>query len=73
MGISLITCDISITQKSYSTLRKGIDIGNISLENTQNPNPTLKTITIRLKLVKGWQNVIFNPYSPIYKQYMDFY
>ena len=34
-GISLITLDIGFSQKRYSTLRKALDIGNLSLKNIQ--------------------------------------
>ena len=53
MSISLITWVIDIAQKAYSTRKKALYNDNFSLENIQNPNPTLKTIKIRLKLV-GW-------------------
>ena len=53
MRISLITWVIDIAQKAYSTRKKALYNDNFSLENIQNPNPTLKTIKIRLKLV-GW-------------------
>ena len=53
MSISLITWVIDIAQKAYSTQKKALYNDNFSLENIQNPNPTLKTIKIRLKLV-GW-------------------
>ena len=46
-----ITWAIFIAQKSYSTLQKALDIGNLSLEK-QNHNPTLKTIKMQLKLVR---------------------
>ena len=44
VSISLITLLIGITQKCYSTLQKALNIGNLSLENIQNRNPTLKPI-----------------------------
>ena len=53
ISISLITWVIDIAQKAYSTRKKALYNDNFSLENIQNPNPTLKTIKIRLKLV-GW-------------------
>ena len=33
MSISLVTWVVDIAQKSYSTLQKALDIGNLSLEN----------------------------------------
>ena len=59
MSSSLITWVIGIAQKSYSTLQKALDIGNLSLENIQHRNPTLKTIKMRLKLVEWWQKSNF--------------
>ena len=53
MSSSLITWVIDIAQKSYSTQQKPLDIGNLSLENIQHQNPTLKNIKMPLKLV-GW-------------------
>ena len=55
MSISLITWVIGIAQKTYSTLLKALDIDNISLENIQNRNPTLKTLKMQLKLFGWWQ------------------
>ena len=52
---SLINWVIGIAQKSNSTL----DNGNLSLENIQSWNPTLKTIKMRLKLVRWWQKSNF--------------
>ena len=49
-----ITWVIFIAQKSYSTLQKALDIGNLSLESIQNQNPILKTIKMKLKLI-GWE------------------
>ena len=51
MSSSLITWVIGIAQKSYSTQQKALDIGNLSLENIQNQNPTLKTIKMPLNLI----------------------
>ena len=55
MSSSLITWVIGIAQKSYSTLHKAIENDNLSLENIQNRNPTLKTIRMQLKLVRWGQ------------------
>ena len=44
---------------NYSTLQKALDIGNLSLENIQHRNPTLKNIKLRLKLVEWWQKSNF--------------
>ena len=44
VSISLVTLLIGITQKCYSTLQKALNIGNLSVENIQNKNPTLNTI-----------------------------
>ena len=54
-----------IARKSYSTLQKALVVGNPSLEKIQSQNPTLKTIKIRLKLVRWWQKCNFQTYSCI--------
>ena len=52
---SLITRVVGIAQKSYSTLRKALDIGYKSLENDHTKNLTLNIIKMQLKLIKWWQ------------------
>ena len=58
-SILLITRVVGIAQKSNNTLWKALDNGNLSLENIQNWNPTLKTIQMQLKLVQWWQKSNF--------------
>ena len=58
-SILLITRVVGIPQKSNSTLWKALDNGNLSLENIQSWNPTLKTIKMQLKLVRWWQTSNF--------------
>ena len=52
ISISHITWVVGIALKRYSTLQKAHGNGNLSLENIQNRNPTLKTIKMQLKLVR---------------------
>ena len=51
--------------ETFSTLHKAIDNGNLSLENIQNRNPTLKTIKMQLKLVRWGQKCNFQTNSCI--------